>query len=392
LRKASQGRKRPTASRWPDKLEPSAAANPTVVLNNPRFVLRFPLARLSVKAWAFSLGVAGLLCALVAVGAAEPGGSAVTLRQAAQERKLLVGAAVFPEGLKDEAYAAVLAREFNALTPENAMKWEPIHPNPNEWRFEDADRLVEFAASKGMKVAGHTLVWHQQVPDYLKWLPARELRRAMRRHIREVVGRYKGKVHSWDVVNEAIDDKEGLRKTLFLERLGDGYIAEAFRAAHKADPAALLYYNDYGCDGTGPKAERLFNLLLQLQADQVPIHGVGLQMHVTGRDCPKEEDLAANLRRLAGLGLRVRVSEMDVRIRDLPGTLPERLEVQAQVYRRVLTACLRESRFEGVTFWGFTDKHSWIHKQFGEDNPLLFDDKLQPKPAYQAVSRSLLGK
>jgi endo-1,4-beta-xylanase len=243
-----------------------------------------------------------------------------------------------------------------------------------------------------MKVTGHVLVWHQQLPDYVKWLSARDLRQALREHIRQVVGRYKGKVQAWDVVNEAIDDKEGLRRTLFLEKLGDGYIAEAFRIAHKADPDAILYYNDYGCDGMGPKSDRLFNLLLQLRAERVPIHGVGLQMHVTGRDCPKTEDIAANVRRLAGLGLRIRISEMDVRIRDLPGTLPERLEVQAQTYRRVLTACLREKRFEGITFWGFTDKHSWIHKHFGDDNPLLFDDKLQPKPAYLAVRQTLLGK
>jgi endo-1,4-beta-xylanase len=351
--------------------------------------------RFAMNAWAFSLGAAGLFCALSAVSAAEPVAAdspAVTLRQAAGARKLLVGTAVFPEGLKDEAYTEVLAREFNALTPENAMKWEPIHPSPNEWRFEAADQLVEFAAKNRMKVTGHTLVWHQQLPEYVKGLPARDLRRAMRQHIQEVVGRYRGKVHAWDVVNEAIDDKEGLRKTIFLEKLGEGYIAEAFRAAHRADPGAVLYYNDYGCDGLGPKSDRLFNLLLQLRADRVPVHGVGLQMHVTGRDCPKTEDIAANVRRLAGLGLRVRISEMDVRIRDLPGTLPERLEAQAQVYRRVLTACLRERRFEGVTFWGFTDKHSWVHKQFGEDHPLLFDDRFQHKPAYRAVCRSLLGK
>jgi endo-1,4-beta-xylanase len=314
------------------------------------------------------------------------------LRQAAEARKLQVGAAVFPEGLQDEAYAGLLAREFNVLTPENAMKWEPVHPQPNKWTFDGADRLVEFAGKHQMKVTGHVLVWHRQLPDYVKGLSARDLRAAMRAHIQELVGHYAGKVQAWDVVNEAIDDKEGLRKTLFLEKLGDGYIAEAFRAAHKADPKAILYYNDYGCDGMGPKSDRLFDLLMQLRAERVPIHGVGLQMHVTGRDCPKTEDIAANLRRLAGLGLRVRISEMDVRIRDLPGTLPERLEVQAQTYRRVLTAGLREKRFEGITFWGFTDKHSWVHKQFGEDNPLLFDDQFRPKPAYQAVRQGLLGK
>jgi endo-1,4-beta-xylanase len=329
------------------------------------------------------------------VWAEKPAGTTstdTTLRQAAKARKLLVGAAVFPDGLKDKSYAEVLAREFNVLTPENELKWESVHPQSNKWTFDPADRLVEFAAKNQMQVTGHVLVWHQQLPEYIKGLPARDLRRAVRAHIRGVVGRYQGKIQAWDVVNEALDDKEGLRKTLFLEKLGDGYIAEAFRLAHKADPKALLYYNDYGCDGMGPKSDRLFQLLLQLRAERVPIHGVGLQMHVTGRDCPKTEDIAANVRRLAGLGLRVRISEMDVRIRDLPGTLPERLQVQAETYRRVLTACMRVKRFEGITFWGFTDKHSWVHKQFGEDNPLLFDDQYRPKLAYQAIRESLLGK
>jgi endo-1,4-beta-xylanase len=347
-----------------------------------------------------ALLVGSLLAWLLPVALTQKGASSetseVSLRQAAQERKLVVGAAVFPEGLQEEAYARLLAREFNSLTGENVMKWDAIHPQPNEWRYEPADRLVEFAAKNQMKVNGHVLVWHEQLPDYVKTLSARDLRRAVRAHIAAVVGRYKGKVQSWDVVNEAIDDKgmdkPGLRKTLFLEKLGNGYIAEAFRAAHKADPNARLYYNDYGCDGLGPKSDRLFDLLLQLRAERVPIHGVGLQMHVTGRDCPKTEDIAANLRRLCGLGLSVRVTEMDVRIRDLPGTLPERLEVQAQTYRRVLTACLREKRFEGITFWGLTDKHSWVHKQFGEDNPLLFDEKYQPKAAYHALRQTLLGR
>ena len=318
--------------------------------------------------------------------------SSVPLREAAQKRKLLVGSCAFPEGLKEEAYAAALAREFNILTPENAMKWDAIHPQPNQWNFEPADQLVDFAAKNEMKVTGHVLVWHQQLPDYVKALSAKDLREALHEHIQETVGHYKGKVYAWDVVNEALDDKEGLRKTVFLEKLGEGYIAEAFRAAHKADPGARLFYNDYGCDGMGPKADRLFNLLLQLRAERVPIHGVGLQMHVTARDCPKSEDIAANIRRLAGLGLSVRISEMDVRIRDLPGTLAERLDIQALTYRRVLTVCMREKRFEGITFWGFTDKHSWVHKQFGEDNPLLLDKDYHPKPAYQAVCQTLLGK
>src|SRR5947207_3323647 len=246
-------------------------------------------ARRSMNSRSLSLGSTVLFCALLLPPAlaqkpAAGENTSVTLRQAAEARKLLVGTAVFPEGLQDQAYAGLLAREFNVLTPENAMKWDALHPHPNEWTFDAADRLVDFAAKNHMKVTGHVLVWHQQLPDYVKSLPARELRRAMREHIGAVVGRYKGKVHAWDVVNEAIDDKVGdkaaLRKTLFLDKLGEGYLAEAFRAAHKADPSAHLYYNDYGCDGMGPKADRLFDLLLQLRADRVPVHGVGLQMHL----------------------------------------------------------------------------------------------------------------
>ncbi|HEV3115892.1 MAG TPA: endo-1,4-beta-xylanase [Gemmataceae bacterium] len=315
--------------------------------------------------------------------------ASVSLRQVAEARGLQVGAAAFPEGLREAPYANLLATHFNVLTPENAMKWQPVHPGVNTWHFEPADALVRFAVEHQLKVHGHTLVWHRQFPDYIQALPGDKLRQALHDHIRTLVGRYKGRVYAWDVVNEALDDVAGLRKNLFLEQLGEDYIAEAFRIAHAADPDALLFYNDYGCDALGPKSQRQFDLLCRLLAADVPVHGVGLQMHITASKSPRPCEVAANVRRLAELGLRVRISEMDVRVSDLP-CAP--LQIQAAVYGGILRACARESGFLGITFWGITDKYSWVHKEFAPDQPLLFDAAYEPKPAFAAVRDALLGK
>jgi endo-1,4-beta-xylanase len=326
---------------------------------------------------------------------AETAGARGTLREVAQARAFLVGAAVFPEGLNEEAYATLLAREFNALTPENVMKWEMIHPRPGEWNFEPADRLIEFATRHQMKVTAHTLVWHMQLPEHVKALSPDSLRQALDEHIRTVVARYRGKVYAWDVVNEALDDEGGLRKTVFLEKLGPTYIIDAFRAAHEADPDALLFYNDYGCEGLGAKSDLQFALLQRLLERGVPVGGVGLQMHISPLDCPPPEDIAANVRRLVGLGLRVHISEMDVRIRDLRRpwfASLDPLQVQADTYREVLAACTAEKGFDGVTFWGLTDKHSWFNQPVEMDRPLLFDTQYRPKPAYDAVRGAIFGK
>jgi endo-1,4-beta-xylanase len=318
-------------------------------------------------------------------------GPGIPLRQAAENRGLLIGAAVSPEGLREATYARVLAQEFNLLVPENAMKWEPIHPKPSVWNFGPADRLVSFAADHQMKVKGHALIWHSQLPGYVASLSAEELRQAVREHIQGVVGRYRGRVQAWDVVNEALDGPN-LRNTPFLERLGEGYIAEAFHAAHAADPDAVLFYNDYGCEGLGPKANRQFALLRALRAAGVPVHGVGLQMHLIAQAFPCPEEVAANVRRLGALGLRVQISEMDVRLRELSCSEPMQLQIQAAIYHRILAACARERGFDGITFWGFTDKHSWVHQHFGADQPLLFDTEYRPKPAYQGVRVALQGR
>jgi endo-1,4-beta-xylanase len=317
-----------------------------------------------------------------------------SLRAVAENDALLVGAAVIPSYLSEKSngamkYANTLANEFNFLTPENAMKWRPI----DQSGFGPADNLVDFASQNKMKVKGHTLVWHNQLPDWVNaQMSSDELRAAVQDHIISVVGHFKGRVFAWDVVNEAVDDKSGLRNSIFLQKLGDGYIAEAFRLAHETDPDAFLTYNDYGAEGSGGKSDRVYDLVRKLLADGVPIHGVGLQMHIKASDYPTPSSIAANIRRLASLGLKVNISEMDVRISDIQGDMTEKLKVQRQVYHDILAACLKEKGFMAVTFWGFTDAHSWIQSRYGPDNPLLFDQNYQAKPAYYGVFEALQGK
>ena len=193
-------------------------------------------------------------------------------------------------------------------------------------------------------------------------------------------------MHAWDVVNEAVsDDGAGLRDTVFRQKLGDGYIAEAFRLAREVDPAALLFYNDYGGEGMGAKSNRIFELLRSLLADGVPIDGVGLQMHVSANSRPSDASIAANMRRLADLGLRVHISEMDVKVNGVAGSTDQKLDAQKSAYKSIVAVCLAEPRCEAVPFWGVTDAHSWI----AGDTPLLFDAQYAPKPAYAGVLDAL---
>jgi endo-1,4-beta-xylanase len=308
-------------------------------------------------------------------------------------REVWVGAAVAHQPLMTEPqYAATLAAQFNYLTPENEMKWGRIHPEPARFDFAPADDIVDFAEAHAMRVKGHALVWHRQLPAWVESLSAAQLSAAMAEHIRAVVGRYRGRAVAWDVVNEAVADAGGpLRDTLFLRQIGRGYIAEAFRIAREADPDALLFYNDYGAEGRGGKSDRVFELVRDLVAQGVPIHGVGLQMHIRADAPPTPEQIRANIRRLAELGLLVTISEMDVRVRMLPGDRPARLAAQRCLYRDVVGACLAEPGCHAVTFWGFTDAHSWIDEFAGSDDPLLFDESLAPKPAYFGVLDALLA-
>jgi endo-1,4-beta-xylanase len=315
------------------------------------------------------------------VGIALPGSLCAAAR-------VPVGVAVEPDFLDDPAYRATLLREFNAITPENAMKWGPVHPTARGWSFAPADRLVELAEAHGLSVHGHALVWHRQLPSWVDGgMTPRRLAGELAGHVETLVGRYRGRVASWDVVNEAVADRGGLRRTVFLDALGPGYVADAFRLAHAADPAARLYYNDYGADALSPKADAVHDLVRRLLHDGVPLHGVGLQMHLRAARPPAPAAITAHVARLAALGLAVRISEMDVRIRRLRRGDP--LARQRRVYEDAIAACAGIPGFAGVTFWGLSDAHSWVHAEFGADAPLLFDRDYAPKPAYFGVRDAL---
>ena len=312
------------------------------------------------------------------------------LRSVAGSR--LIGTAVgIPELDSDAAYRAVLAREFNAVTPENAMKWESVEPQRGVYDWTAADEIVAFAAANGMKVHGHTLVWHSQLPSWLSGGTFRknELSAILQAHITIEAGRYKGKIAAWDVVNEAFDDSGALRDSIWLKGLGPGYIADALRWAHEADPSAKLYINDYDIEGLNPKSDAMYDLVKSLKAQGVPIDGVGIQGHLDLQH-GFPDDLADNIKRFADLGLEVAITELDVRM-TLPATAAS-LAKQAEYYGRVVKACTAVSACVGVTVWEYTDKYSWIPGFFaGEGAACPFDESLAPKPAVRAILDALAG-
>jgi endo-1,4-beta-xylanase len=304
-----------------------------------------------------------------------------------------VGAAVQSSLLNDPGYAEVLDRHFNYLTAEYEMKWDPIEQTRGAANFFGGDVIAGYATASGMRLKGHALVWHGAVPGWASSLAPDEFRVAFEGHVRSVAEHYRGQVYAWDVVNEAVaDDGSGLRETVFRQKLGDGYIADAFRLAREADPHALLLYNDYGAEGLNAKSDRIYDLMRDLLREGVPIDGVGLQMHLSAAAPPDAASVAANMRRLASLGLRVNISEMDVRIRGVAGTQASRLEAQKSVYRSIVAVCVAEPACDAVTFWGFTDAHSWIDAAFGGDDPLLFDERYAPKPAFDGVLDAFLRR
>ncbi|MBC6458205.1 endo-1,4-beta-xylanase [Actinomadura sp. HBU206391] len=332
------------------------------------------------------LATLALIGAAVAPASAHPGRGPENLRRLAHQTGVRIGSAVAVDALADEAdYRKVLRREFTSVTAENAMKWESVEPERGRYTWEDADSVVEFARRNHQAVRGHTLVWHNQLPTWLTegTFTDEELRGILRDHITTQVRRYRGKVRSWDVVNEVVNEDGTLRPSLWLTRLGPGYIADAFRWAHKADPRAKLYVNDYNLEWIGPKSDATLELVKGLKAEGVPVHGVGFQGHFS-LQYGFPGDFADNMRRFTALGLETAITEIDVRMQ-LPVT-DEKLATQADYYRQALSACLGVRRCVEFTVWGFTDRHSWVPGWFeGEGAACIFDEALNRKPAYNAL-------
>lgn len=318
-----------------------------------------------------------------------------------------VGVAVSNFSIRNKDESALILKEFNSITPENAMKMGPIHPEPNLYNWRDADAIVDFAVSHHIRVRGHNLCWHQQTPRWLftdslgKQVSKEVLLQRLKDHIYTVAGRYKGKIYAWDVVNEAIadDSTQFLRNSPWYQICGEEFIFKAFQYAHEADPNAVLFYNDYNTERP-EKRERVYRLLKKLVDAKIPINAVGLQGHWSIYE-PTGKELSDAIERFASLGLKVQITEMDVSVYpwekdrrakrpdDKDSYTPEMIAKQNAQYRMIFDVLRRYKKVvTGVTFWNISDRNTWLdgYPVPGRKNyPLLFDTNLKPKPAYWQV-------
>jgi endo-1,4-beta-xylanase len=350
---------------------------------------------ISLKAEAMTLFPAirllGFLAALSILGVDA---NRRTLREQAEQSGRLIGAAARSSQLNEPLYAMTLAREFNLLEPEDELKWEIVHPDVTRFDFVRGDRLVMFARMHGLKVRGHTLVWHHQIPPWLadgQFSPA-QLHHLLEDHIRTVMEHYRGQVFAWDVVNEAFDENGQLRSTIWSSRPGIGvgtgtaYIETALRWAHAADPDAHLFLNDAECETVNRKSDAMYRVLQDFKQRRVPLDGIGFQMHVSDLN-PDFSGIAANIRRFAALGFEVQITEMDVAVPVDASGRPWHLEDvarQAEIYRKIAAICFSEARCTALQMWGFTDQYSWIRSSThgAKGAALPFDSNYAPKAAY----------
>jgi len=330
-------------------------------------------------------------------------GVAQKLREQADQKRILIGAAVDPSKFTETAYAETLAREFNMIEPENVMKWGAIRPTQEQFNFTRGDLVVAFAEKHNMKVRGHCLLWSEYNPGWLERgnFTPEQMSELLQEHISRVMKHYAGKVFAWDVVNESFLADGTIETSVWYDRPGIGfrgkgtaYIEQAFRWARAADPVALLFYNDYDTEGLNPKSDAVYKMVKDFKKRGVPIDGVGIQAHIVNFNRSEIASIAANLKRLTDLGLQVHITEMDV---GLPlganGSLanPGDLSTQADIYAFIAKACFEQPGCTAFQTWGFTDKYSWIpgYTKGKKGQALIFDREYATKPAYQAVLEAL---
>jgi endo-1,4-beta-xylanase len=313
---------------------------------------------------------------------------------------------------RDTLGAALVQRHFNSITPENVLKWERVHPDPRRYDFAEPDRFVAFGEKHGMFIVGHTLVWHSQTPRWVfqdstgQALSRDALLERMRDHIHTVVGRYKGRIKGWDVVNEALNEDGTLRQSPWMRIIGEDYIEKAFRFAQEVDPAAELYYNDYSLANPA-KRDGAVRLVRALQAAGIRVAGIGTQEHHK-LDWPSPALVDSMFAAFRSLGVKVHVTELDIDVLPRPTAgadvssrtssgqnpfaagLPDSTQRQlAQRYGDMFAVYLKHRDIlDRVTFWGVRDGDSWLNGwpvRGRTNHPLLFDRAGQTKPAFQAV-------
>jgi len=354
-----------------------------------------------------------LLAACVAASAQQP----TTLKEA-YRGIFHVGAAINERQIAgtDTVGTSIVATQFDTISPENVLKWERVHPAPDTYNFDLADKYVAFGEKNHMFIVGHNLVWHSQVPNWVfednqgKPLTRDALLQRMHDHIFTVVGRYKGRIQSWDVVNEALNEDGSLRKSKWQQIIGDDFIEKAFEYAHQADPQAQLTYNDYSLENEA-KLKGALALVARLKADGIPITTVGIQGH-DSLESPTVEQEDAAITALGKLGVKVAITELDIdvlprdpkmfsadvslkvkqdpKLNPYADGLPPSVEQQlAKRYADLFAVFLKHRDVvTRVTFWGVTDRDSWLNNwpvPGRTSYPLLFDRSGKPKPAFDAV-------
>lgn len=314
----------------------------------------------------------------------------------------------------------LVKKQFNSITPENMLKWENVHPEPNVYNFEPVDSFIAFGEKNNMFIIGHTLLWHQQTPDWVfqdadgNLIPRDTLLLRLKDHIQTVVGRYKGKIHGWDVVNEAIDEEGNYRNSKWLEIIGDDFIEKAFQFAYEADHEVELYYNDYNMWYPG-KIEGVTKLIKNLQSKNIKVDGIGLQGH-WGLDYPSNEEIDFALGAYSKLNVNLMITELDVAVLPLPdnntsaeitknyelekkynpypGEFPDSMQVKLGLRYQDFFNLFNKYKesITRVTFWGIGDGDSWKNNwpvRGRTSYPLLFDRNYLPKPAFDYVIQTV---
>jgi endo-1,4-beta-xylanase len=363
------------------------------------------------------IGVRSTVLALLVFVCSAGAAHAPAALKLAFKGDFVIGAAINEAQItgQDQREDALIESQFNSISPENALKWANVHPQPGKYNFDLTDKYVAFGQKNHMFIVGHNLVWHEQVPDWVfhddkgNLLDRDALLARMKDHIYAVVGRYKGKIQSWDVVNEALNEDGSLRQSLWYKIIGPDYIEKAFQFAHEADPQVQLFYNDYNLENE-PKRSGAIALVKKLQADGIPIAGVGIQDH-DSLTLPIVDQEDATVSAFAALGIKIAISELDIDVlphrggptadvslkiaqnaalnpyaNGLPDSVQQQLATRyADLFRVYLK---HRDTVERVTFWGVTDGDSWLNDwpvNGRTSYPLLFDRNGQPMPAYDAV-------
>lgn len=314
--------------------------------------------------------------------------------------KYPVGTAIDINELENNPlYKSIALKQFNSITPENIFKAENIHPKASQFNWKQADRLAAFCVANNKRLYGHTLIWHNQLPQWILDFQGNssEWEQLMKNHIQTIVTHFKGKVTAWDVVNEAFNEDGTLRDNIWKQKIGDSYIEKAFLYAHKADPDAFLFYNDYNLESNPTKLKSVLSFLNNLRKKGLKINGIGLQMHIS-TEYPKPSQIAKAFREIATDNYKIHLSELDISINPNNQNIEPTEKKLAQQANLLESIVLNYNQLPtqykfGITFWGIADKNSWIRYFYRRnDYPLLYDDSYLPKPCYCKLIETLPKK